>query len=201
MIFSVPLRSQVLQWHFNGRQYGPPEKVAGIILQTRLFVLGTHANGIRRQKRQSLHPENRHPGPHGRRRRRTGRGRPGVDAATGGAISTLLKRGDLQGKPGQSLLLHSLPNLKAERVLLVGIGKAGELDARQWRKAAGAVAGITALDVSCAKAWTPSASRPSNGDYSDRSGFPEPPAAMRGKAEAELTSARAEPNGFPPVLH
>ncbi|WP_028240046.1 leucyl aminopeptidase [Stutzerimonas azotifigens] len=64
-----------------------------------------------------------------------------VDAATGGAISTLLKRGDLQGKPGQSLLLHSLPNLKAERVLLVGIGKAGELDARQWRKAAGAVAG------------------------------------------------------------
>ncbi|MCQ4263862.1 leucyl aminopeptidase [Stutzerimonas stutzeri] len=57
-----------------------------------------------------------------------------VDSASGGALSGALKRGDIQGKPGQTLLLHSLPNLKAERVLLVGIGKAEELDTRQWRK-------------------------------------------------------------------
>ena len=57
-----------------------------------------------------------------------------VDSASGGALSVALKRGDIQGKPGQTLLLHSLPNLKAERVLLVGIGKAEELDTRQWRK-------------------------------------------------------------------
>ena len=46
-----------------------------------------------------------------------------VDQASNGAISAVLKRGDLAGKPGQTLLLHSLPGLKAERVLLVGSGK------------------------------------------------------------------------------
>ncbi|WP_313086305.1 leucyl aminopeptidase [Pseudomonas sp.] len=65
-----------------------------------------------------------------------------VDQATGGAISAALKRGDLAGKPGQSLLLHALPGLKAERVLLVGVGKDGELDARQWRKVAGTAMGV-----------------------------------------------------------
>ena len=64
-----------------------------------------------------------------------------VDAASAGAISTTLKRGDLQGKPGQTLLLQQLPGIKAERVLLVGIGKAEELDARQWRKVIAALSG------------------------------------------------------------
>lgn len=57
-----------------------------------------------------------------------------VDAASSGAISATLKRGDLQGKPGQTLLLAPQPGLKAERILLLGIGKAEKLDARQWRK-------------------------------------------------------------------
>ena len=69
-----------------------------------------------------------------------GEGRPlgavakAVDAASDGAISALLKRGDLAGKLGQTLLAHNLPNLKAERVLLVGTGKDGELSDRQLRK-------------------------------------------------------------------
>ena len=46
-----------------------------------------------------------------------------IDELTGGAISAVLKRGDLAGKTGQSLLLHSLPNLKAERVLMLGTSK------------------------------------------------------------------------------
>ena len=62
-----------------------------------------------------------------------------VDELSGGAISAVLKRGDLAGKVGQSLLLHSLPNLKAERVLLVGVGKDEELGDRPFRKI---VAGI-----------------------------------------------------------
>src|SRR5690606_28125029 len=33
-------------------------------------------------------------------------------------------------------------NLKAERVLLLGVGKNDELDTRQWRKALGAAAGV-----------------------------------------------------------
>ncbi|ESR00913.1 multifunctional aminopeptidase A [Stutzerimonas chloritidismutans AW-1] len=61
-----------------------------------------------------------------------------VDSTSGGALSTALKRGDIQGKVGQTLLLHGLPGLKAERVLLVGIGKVDELDNRQWRKIANA---------------------------------------------------------------
>ena len=57
-----------------------------------------------------------------------------VDAACSGAISALLKRGDLTGKLGQTLLTHDLPGLKAERILLVGCGKDDELSDRQLRK-------------------------------------------------------------------
>ncbi|QXH45963.1 leucyl aminopeptidase [Pseudomonas xanthosomatis] len=65
-----------------------------------------------------------------------------VDLACEGAISALLKRGDLAGKPGQTLLLHSLPGLKAERVLLVGSGKDEALGDRAWRKLVASVAGV-----------------------------------------------------------
>ncbi|WP_054895504.1 MULTISPECIES: leucyl aminopeptidase [unclassified Pseudomonas] len=65
-----------------------------------------------------------------------------VDQATDGAISAILKRGDLVGKPGQTLLLQSLPGLKAERVLLVGSGKDEALGDRAWRKLIASVAGV-----------------------------------------------------------
>ncbi|RRV08345.1 leucyl aminopeptidase [Pseudomonas sp. v388] len=65
----------------------------------------------------------------------------GLDTLSGGAISAVLQRGDLAGKVGQSLLLHNLPNLKAERVLLIGVGKETELSDRQLKKA---VAGVLA---------------------------------------------------------
>ncbi|WP_460416722.1 leucyl aminopeptidase [Pseudomonas sp. microsymbiont 2] len=65
-----------------------------------------------------------------------------VDLACEGAISALLKRGDLAGKPGQTLLLHNLPGLKAERVLLVGSGKDEALGDRAWRKLVASVAGV-----------------------------------------------------------
>ena len=58
-----------------------------------------------------------------------------IDTLSGGAISAVLQRGDLAGKVGQSLLLHNLPNLKAERVLLVGVGEEAELSDRQLKKA------------------------------------------------------------------
>ncbi|SDI90986.1 aminopeptidase A. Metallo peptidase. MEROPS family M17 [Pseudomonas delhiensis] len=66
--------------------------------------------------------------------RKLGTAAQAVDAASGGAIAALLKRGDLAGKVGQTLLLQALPNLKAERVLLVGAGKERELSDRQYRK-------------------------------------------------------------------
>ncbi|WP_437884112.1 leucyl aminopeptidase [Pseudomonas sp. LRF_L74] len=64
-----------------------------------------------------------------------------VDKASAGAISAVLKRGDLTGKPGQTLLLHSVPGLKAERVLLVGSGQ-GELSDRQFRKLVASAHGV-----------------------------------------------------------
>ncbi len=64
-----------------------------------------------------------------------------VDLASNGALSAMLKRGDIAGKPGQTLLLHSLPGLKAERVLLVGCGK-GDLSDRQLRKLVASVHGV-----------------------------------------------------------
>ncbi|QKE62314.1 leucyl aminopeptidase [Aquipseudomonas campi] len=82
--------------------------------------------------------------------RKLGAAAKAVDEASGGAISTLLKRGDIAGKPGQTLLLHSLPGLKAERVLLLGSGK-GELSDRQYRKlvaaAQGALKGLGGTDA------------------------------------------------------
>ncbi|MFJ4347068.1 leucyl aminopeptidase [Pseudomonas sp. NPDC089401] len=65
-----------------------------------------------------------------------------VDQAAEGAISAVLKRGDLAGKAGQTLLLQGLPGLKAERVLLVGSGKDEALGDRAWRKLVGSVAGV-----------------------------------------------------------
>lgn len=48
-------------------------------------------------------------------------------------ISNLLRKGDLEGKTGQSLLLHNVPNTLADRVLLVGCGKERELGDNQFR--------------------------------------------------------------------
>jgi leucyl aminopeptidase len=57
-----------------------------------------------------------------------------LDEISGGYISNLLRRGDLEGKPGQMLLLHHVPNVLSERVLLVGCGKERELDERQYKQ-------------------------------------------------------------------
>ena len=46
-----------------------------------------------------------------------------LDKISEGYISNLLRRGDLEGKPGQMLLLHHVPNVLRERVLLVACGK------------------------------------------------------------------------------
>ena len=57
-----------------------------------------------------------------------------LDKISDGYISALLRRGELEGKVGQSLLLHHVPNVLSERVLLIGCGKERELDERQYNK-------------------------------------------------------------------
>ena len=64
-----------------------------------------------------------------------------IDSLSGGLISAALKRGDISGKSGQTLLLPGVPALKAERLLLVGVGKDTELADRPWRKLASATMG------------------------------------------------------------
>ncbi|MBM2829709.1 MAG: leucyl aminopeptidase [Gammaproteobacteria bacterium] len=49
-------------------------------------------------------------------------------------LSNLLRRGDIEGKLGQSLLLHNVPGLLADRVLLIGCGRERDLTDNQYRK-------------------------------------------------------------------
>lgn len=49
-------------------------------------------------------------------------------------ISKLLESGEMEGKPGQTLLLHHVPHINAKRVLLAGCGKKNDLNAGHYRK-------------------------------------------------------------------
>ncbi len=57
-----------------------------------------------------------------------------LDSIADGFISNILRRGDLEGKLGQVLLLHNVPNGLSDRVLLVGCGKERELGDAQYHK-------------------------------------------------------------------
>ena len=57
-----------------------------------------------------------------------------IDEVTEGYLSNLIRRGDLEGKLGQTLLLHSVPNTLADRVLLVGCGRERDLHDTQYRR-------------------------------------------------------------------
>ena len=65
--------------------------------------------------------------------RRLSPGAEQIDKISGGHISALLRRGALEGKIGQTLLLHQVPGIPSERILLMGCGKGRELDERQYR--------------------------------------------------------------------
>ncbi len=49
-------------------------------------------------------------------------------------LSRLVESGEVSGKLGETTLLRHLPNIAAERVLLVGCGKVGELNERQYKQ-------------------------------------------------------------------
>ena len=75
-----------------------------------------------------------------------------LDRASKGYLALILKRGDMEGKAGSTLLLQALPNIKSERVLLVGLGPAEEFGDRQYRDAVAAA--IRALNTTGATdAW------------------------------------------------
>ena len=49
-----------------------------------------------------------------------------IDKASSGRLSELLRRGDMDGKAGSTVLLHDVPDTACDRVLLVGLGKEKE---------------------------------------------------------------------------
>jgi leucyl aminopeptidase len=53
-----------------------------------------------------------------------------IDKAAKHVLSDLIAQGDINGKAASTLLLHKLPGVTAERVLLVGLGKANQLDTK-----------------------------------------------------------------------
>ena len=57
-----------------------------------------------------------------------------IDTHSKKFLSNLLRRGDIEGKVGQSLLLHNVPDLLADRVLLIGCGRERDLTDTQYRK-------------------------------------------------------------------
>ena len=50
-----------------------------------------------------------------------------VDKALDGAVTGLLKQGEIKGKLGEVTILHSLGKIPASRVVIVGLGKSKEL--------------------------------------------------------------------------
>ena len=58
-----------------------------------------------------------------------------LDRAAGGALASIVKRGDMDGKSGTSLTLHDVSDVAAERVILVGLGRESDFGARQYREA------------------------------------------------------------------
>lgn len=58
-----------------------------------------------------------------------------VDRALDGAISKLIKQGDIKGKLNELTLLHSLGKLPADRIAITGLGKKQELTINKVRNA------------------------------------------------------------------
>ena len=68
-----------------------------------------------------------------------------VDKASKGFLTSIIKRGDMEGKLGQTLLLPGVAGLPAQRVLLAGCGKQAEMNERNFAKLINSI--ITALSA------------------------------------------------------
>jgi leucyl aminopeptidase len=58
-----------------------------------------------------------------------------VDKATRGTLSAIVKQGDFEGKAGTTLLVPRVEGKVFERILLVGLGPAGEFREKGYREA------------------------------------------------------------------
>jgi leucyl aminopeptidase len=58
-----------------------------------------------------------------------------IDRASNGYIGEIIRRGDMEGKLGATLLLHNVRGTLADRVLLVGLGKERDFRDKEFRQA------------------------------------------------------------------
>jgi leucyl aminopeptidase len=58
-----------------------------------------------------------------------------LDKAAQHYLSDIIAHGDMTGKKASTLLLHNVPHIHSERVLLLGLGKRDEFGARQYQDA------------------------------------------------------------------
>jgi leucyl aminopeptidase len=58
-----------------------------------------------------------------------------LDRAAKGYLTAIVRRGDMEGKAGSTLLLHNVPNVPSDRVLLVGLGREKEFRDKGFREA------------------------------------------------------------------
>jgi leucyl aminopeptidase len=58
-----------------------------------------------------------------------------LDKASNGQIASILRRGDMDGKLGTTLVLHNIAGSFADRVMLVGLGRERSFDEAAFRKA------------------------------------------------------------------
>ncbi len=63
-----------------------------------------------------------------------------LDDASEGLIASVMRRGDMDGKLGQTTLLHGLDELFCDRILLVGCGKERDFNSRAYQRACHAAA-------------------------------------------------------------
>ncbi len=64
-----------------------------------------------------------------------------LDKASGGHLTGILRRGDMEGKSGSMLLLHGTPGIAAGRLLLIGLGKETEFGEKAYRDAVATTVG------------------------------------------------------------
>jgi leucyl aminopeptidase len=106
-----------------------------------------------------------------------------VDAAAGGALAGVLASGDFKGKPTQTVVLYA-PSTGFKRLVLVGLGKPGELTLDKLRCAAGKAA-TTARDLG-AKQLTYAVATPEAGAWKAEAGSHDATAAAQAVAEGAL---------------
>ena len=58
-----------------------------------------------------------------------------LDKASGGYISDIIRRGDMEGKSATTLLLHNVPGTLCDRILLVGLGKEKDFREKEFGSA------------------------------------------------------------------